>query len=144
MGPISFFGRRPGDKWRYLNDLSIPMNTPEWGKIDTEYAISAEDLGRNHTFIVSFEANAGITYEVELVRHWEIVPAEDSPFEVRDVMLPDNYSSTLDLIRRYKIAQLTSNPFAITRISTKMDNHTPWSMDPILTEQLLNIREITR
>lgn len=32
---------------------------------------------------VSFEANAGVNYEVEIIRHFEIVPAEESPLEVK-------------------------------------------------------------
>lgn len=36
---------------------------------------------------VSFEANSGINYEVEIIRHFEIVPSEESPLEVRQATL---------------------------------------------------------
>lgn len=82
-GPVSFFGQLAGDKWRYVNSIDQVMQTSEWGKTSTQFAISAEDLGRPHVFAICFEANTGINYEIEIVRHWEIVPSEDSPYEVK-------------------------------------------------------------
>jgi len=49
--------------------------------------------------VVTFEGTANISFEVEVVRHWELIPGEESPLEVRGATLSHKYSSALDLIR---------------------------------------------
>lgn len=66
------------------------------------------------------------------MRHFEIIPGEESPLEVRSAKLSYNFSSPIDLIRRYPLLNLMSNPFAPLEFST---THTIWSLDPIYSAQ---------
>lgn len=139
-GPISLFGKRHVDPtWDFLNDTFLTRTDNGWN--GAEFAINAEDLGRPHTIAVTFEANQGVNYEVEIIRHFEIVPSEESPLEVRQAQLSDNYSSALDLVRKHSLGDLNYNPFAPPQFSTKT---TVWQMDPILTEQMKMVQSILK
>jgi len=37
--------------------------------------------------VITLEQNAGISYEVEIVRHFEVIPGEESPLEVTSATL---------------------------------------------------------
>lgn len=82
--------------------------------------------------MMTFEGVDNISFDVEIVRHWEIVPGEESPLEVASAVLSYNYASPLDLVRRFPIGELVGNPFAPMAIST---TYTAWSLDPVILAQ---------
>lgn len=98
------FGKRPDDpSWDFLNNVPATAQDPAWQASGVQYGFNALDFGRSHTMIMSIEANSQITYDVEIVRHFEIIPGEESSLEVRSAQLANEYSSPIDLIRRYQI-----------------------------------------
>lgn len=131
-GPLTFFGKRAADPtWDFLNSLSSTNGDTQWkDQPGTQYAINATDMGRNHLMVLTLEATKDITFEVEIVRHFEIIPGEESPLEVKSAKLSHNFSSPIDLIRKYPLMNLMANPFAPLQISTA---HTLWSLDPIFS-----------
>lgn len=90
---------------------------PNFNVAGTEFAISAWDIGRPHTTVMTLEATANITYEVEIVRHFELIPGEEAPHEMRSAQLGDNFSSPIDLLRKFRINDVLTNPFAPPMIS---------------------------
>lgn len=133
MGPVTLFGKRAADAtWDFLNDLPSVSSDPNWLAAGTDYALSAIDLGRTHNMVISVEQNTGISYEVEVVRHFEVIPGEESPLEVKIACLSTNFSSPLDLIRRLKLDHALSNPFAPPQIST---SNTVWTLEPVILAQ---------
>lgn len=104
VGPLTLFGKRPDDPtWDFLNNIPATAADPAWQASGVSYGLNALDFGRSHTMIMSIEANSQITYDVEIVRHFEIIPGEESSLEVRSAHLANDYSSPIDLIRRYQI-----------------------------------------
>lgn len=63
------------------------------------------------------------------MRHFEVIPGEESPLEVRSAHLPEAYSSPIDLLRKMKIEEVMANPFAPPMIST---TSTLWNLEPII------------
>lgn len=49
--------------------------------------------------MMSFENQSNISYDIEIVRHFEVIPAEEAAMETRSCMLSHNYTSALDLLR---------------------------------------------
>lgn len=86
--------------------------------------------------MIAFEAQEGITYDVEFIRHFELIPAEESTMETKRSILSDNFSNPLDIIRRYKVDDLFSNPFTPSAMST---GTTVWQTDPIYTANRTNV-----
>lgn len=66
----------------------------------------------------TFESNSNITYDIEIVRHYEIIPGEDSSLEVKSCTLSDGFNSPMDIIRKFRLEEITINPFAPLNIST--------------------------
>jgi len=63
------------------------------------YLLSADDIGRPHTMLISFENQQNISYDIEIVRHFEIIPSEEAAMETRTCLLSHGYTSALDLLR---------------------------------------------
>lgn len=131
LGPLTFFGKRAADTtWDFLNNLNTVSGDAQWvDQPGTQYAINCMDLGRPHTIVLTLEQNAGISYEVEIVRHFEIIPGEESPLEVQSATLSNMFSSPIDLIRKLKLEHALANPFAPLNIST---TSTVWGLEPII------------
>jgi len=107
IGPLTYFGRKSGDvTWDYLNDIPGVLGAADWNAVGTEIAINAWDIGRPHCTILTLEATEGITYEVEVVRHFEIIPGEEAPHEMKSAHLSTNFSSPIDLIRKFDLAEI--------------------------------------
>jgi len=66
---------------------------------------------------ITLEQTANISFEVEIVRHFEVIPGEDSPLETSFCTLSDMYSSPIDMMRKYKVSQLLENPFVPTMMT---------------------------
>lgn len=138
VGPVSFFGKRDADPtWDFINSVYSNANDAAW--TGAKYAINSEDLGRQHCIMISFENQANITYDVEVIRHFEIIPAEEAAIECRSVTLSRHYVNALDLIRQYNINQLMSNPFAPSAITT---TSTVWNLDHIYSAQSKDIKHL--
>lgn len=104
VGPLTFFGKRPDDPtWDFLNNVPATASDPAWLAGGVSFGVNALDFGRSHTMVLSIEANSQITYDVEVVRHFEIIPGEESSLEVRSSQLSNEYSSPIDLIRRFNV-----------------------------------------
>lgn len=56
--------------------------------------------------MMSFENQTNITYDIEVIRHFEVLPAEEAAIECRSVTLSRQFVNALDLIRQYNISQL--------------------------------------
>lgn len=134
FGPVTLFGKRAADPtWDFLNALQDTVGDAAWRQnAGARYAINAFDLGRPHLMMITFEGVDNISFDVEIVRHWEIVPGEESPLEVASALLSYNYASPLDLVRRFPIGELVGNPFAPLSMST---TYTAWSLDPVILAQ---------
>lgn len=53
--------------------------------------------------MIAIEATEGITYDFEFVRHFEIIPGEESPLEVHSCHLSTNFASPIDLVRKFNV-----------------------------------------
>jgi len=126
VGPVSMYAQKTGGNWEYLNDVPTVVGDATYN--GAYYALSTEDLGRAHNIIITFENQANIAYDIEIVRHFEIIPSEEAAMETRCVPLSYKYNSALDIIRQYNISSLLSNPFAPSAISTTT---TLWNLDHI-------------
>lgn len=142
FGPVSLFGKRAVDAtWDYLNSLHETYNDAGWRNVaGADYAISAFDAGRSHVMILSFEGVENMSFDIEVTRHWEIIPGEESPLEICASTLSHAYSSPLDLVRRFPIADLLGNPFAPLGIST---TYTAWGLDPVIMAQSNALRVLS-
>lgn len=110
---MSFYGKRTVDPtWDYLNSVRDTSVDPAWLQAGVRFAMNAADFGRPHTTLISLDQTDGIAFEVEVVRHFEVVPGEESPLETKSCALAVNYTSPLDLIRKFQVEQLEVNPFA--------------------------------
>lgn len=100
-----------------INDIPATIADPAFNVAGTEFAINAWDVGRAHTTVLTLEATANITYEIEIVRHFELIPGEEAPHEMRSAQLSDAFSSPIDLLRKFRINDVVTNPFAPPMIS---------------------------
>lgn len=128
FGPLSFFGKKQlGDQWQYIQDTTALSDNSWKGGY---FAIATHDVGRPHLSMVLLKNQSNMSYFIEMVRHFEVVPSSDCPRETRTVVLSDSYVSALDIIRKMRIRDLFSTPF--TPFSYKADT-TVWTMDQVLT-----------
>lgn len=103
-GPLLLYGRNAGGAW-------IPATTTaiynSWGA-DVEIAIAAESFSRNHTVIIAIEgAQPGSNFELNFDAHYEGIPLNMlSAVETREAPLPEQYSTTLDVLRKFHDGQL--------------------------------------
>jgi len=110
-GPISYFGKRPADaQWQYINDIQLVAADPTWN--GAQFAYCAEDMGRPHLISIVFESNTNISYDVEVVRHFEVIPGEECPLEVRECALDMQFANPIDILRKMDIRHVMQNPFA--------------------------------
>lgn len=96
-------------------------------------------MGREHMMIWSFEAQQNITYDIEIVRHFEVIPTEECYMETRSVALSRKYTNILDIQRQFNIDVLMRNPFAPSVISTTT---TVWNLDHIYTAQTKDLQDL--
>jgi len=55
LGPVGLFGKRDADaNWDQITSIYDNANDPAWN--GAQYAISADDIGRPHTIVVTFES----------------------------------------------------------------------------------------
>lgn len=89
---------------------------------------------------ITLEDVQGISFDVEIVRHFEVVPGEECPLQVDSAVLSHNYVSALDLLRQKKILDLFDSTVGDPDATTKQ---TIWSMSPVLTAYSKNLRVLS-
>jgi len=91
-GPAKFYtassGRGP---WNIISD---------WDNAESWTALDALDLYRNHSVLIMIEGvTPGMSFELDLIRHFEATPKDSGLVLERRSALLDKYSSSLELIR---------------------------------------------
>lgn len=140
LGPLGILAKKDTDpSWDIVNTVFGNAADPTF--VGAKYAFNAEDIGRQHMMMVTFENQANISYDIEIVRHYEIIPGEDAAMETKTCLLSYKYTSALDIIRQYNIESLLANPFAPNQMSTST---TIWKLDHIYSANMKDIHNLMK
>lgn len=101
LGPVQLYGNiEPNSADGTYALITDPTNIP--GFSDSDIAISAASLKRDHVVVYVFEnVQSTTTFELEVIRRLEGLPTDENQSrEKRSVQLPNEYSTTMDILRK--------------------------------------------